>query len=123
MPISDRGHERAAAMATLIVTVKVCDVDREAWLADVLRRMTDHRTARLDELLPWNWTPAAGAQRRWRTFALERHSGPKLGITQGSRSANLGLIGPYSITSSAPARSDCAIVRPSALAVLRFIAN
>lgn len=61
MPSSDRGHQRSAAMARLIVTVKVYNVDPRAWLADVLRRMTDHRTARLDELLPWNWTPAAGA--------------------------------------------------------------
>jgi transposase len=27
----------------------------QAWLADVLRRIADHATSRLDELLPWQW--------------------------------------------------------------------
>jgi transposase len=31
------------------------DVDPQAWLADVLRRINDHPISRLDELLPWNW--------------------------------------------------------------------
>jgi hypothetical protein len=52
---SDRGGERAAAMYTLIATAKLNDVDPEAWLADVLRRINDHPVSRLDELLPWNW--------------------------------------------------------------------
>jgi transposase len=52
---SDRGGERAAAMYTLIATAKLNDVDPEAWLADVLRRISDHPASRLDELLPWNW--------------------------------------------------------------------
>jgi hypothetical protein len=29
----------------------------EAYLANVLARINDHRTSRLDELLPWNWKP------------------------------------------------------------------
>jgi transposase len=52
---SDRGGERAAAMFTLIETAKLNDVDPQAWLADVLRRINDHPAARLAELLPWNW--------------------------------------------------------------------
>lgn len=52
---SDRGGERAAAIYSLIVTAKLNDVDPEAWLADVLRRIADHPASRLDELLPWNW--------------------------------------------------------------------
>jgi transposase len=52
---SDRGGERAAAMYTLIATAKLNDIDPEAWLADVLRRINDHPASRLDELLPWNW--------------------------------------------------------------------
>jgi transposase len=52
---SDRGGERAAAMYTLIATAKLNDVDPEAWLADVLRRINDHPASRLDDLLPWNW--------------------------------------------------------------------
>jgi hypothetical protein len=52
---SDRGAERAAVMATLIMTAKLSDVDPQAWLADVLARINDHVVHRLDELLPWNW--------------------------------------------------------------------
>jgi len=52
---SDRGGERAAAMYTLIVTAKLNDIDPQAWLADVLRRIADHPAARLDQLLPWHW--------------------------------------------------------------------
>jgi transposase len=52
---SDRGGERAAAMYTLIMTCKLNDVDPQAWLADVLRRINDHPASRLHELLPWNW--------------------------------------------------------------------
>jgi hypothetical protein len=52
---SDRGGERAAAMYSLIVTAKLNDIDPQAWLADVLRRINDHPASRLDELLPWNW--------------------------------------------------------------------
>jgi transposase len=42
-------------MFTLIETAKLNDVDPEAWLADVLRRIADHPALRLHELLPWNW--------------------------------------------------------------------
>jgi hypothetical protein len=52
---SDRGGHRAALMYTLIVTAKMNDVDPQAWLADVLARIADHPSQRLDELLPWNW--------------------------------------------------------------------
>ena len=59
---SERGPDRAAVMATLIMTAKLNDVDPQAWLADVLARINDHATHRLDELLPWNW--AAEMERR-----------------------------------------------------------
>src|SRR5882724_11748179 len=52
---SDRGGERAAAMFTLIETAKLNDVDPQAWLTAVLRRIADHPASKLDELLPWNW--------------------------------------------------------------------
>ena len=52
---SDRGAERAAVMATLIMTAKLNDIDPQAWLADVLARINDHGVHRLNELLPWNW--------------------------------------------------------------------
>ena len=59
---SDRGGERAAAMFTLIETAKLNDVDPQAWLADVLRRINDHPASRLDELLPWNWGATVNPQ-------------------------------------------------------------
>ena len=59
---SDRGGERAAAMYGLIVTAKMNDVDPQAWLADVLARIADHPAQKLDELLPWNWTPLKAAE-------------------------------------------------------------
>lgn len=54
---SDRGGQRAAAMYSLIVSAKMNGVDAQAWLADVLARIAAHPAHRLDELLPWNWTP------------------------------------------------------------------
>ena len=56
---SERGAERAAAIATLIITAKLNDVDPQAWLADVLARIASHPAQHLDELLPWNWRPEA----------------------------------------------------------------
>jgi hypothetical protein len=58
---SDRGGQRAAAMYSLIVTAKMNDIDPQAWLADLLARIATHPAHRLDELLPWNWTPKASA--------------------------------------------------------------
>jgi transposase len=58
---SDRGGQRAAAMYSLIITAKMNGVDPQAWLADVLARLASHPIHRLDELLPWNWTPTASA--------------------------------------------------------------
>src|SRR5262245_15787816 len=52
---SERGADRAAAMATLIMTAKLNDIDPLAWLADVLGRIADIPPSRLPELLPWNW--------------------------------------------------------------------
>jgi transposase len=52
---SDRGGERAAVMLTLIQTAKLNDVDPQAWLADVLARIADHKINDLAALLPWNW--------------------------------------------------------------------
>jgi transposase len=47
-------------MYSLIVT-KMNSVDPQAWLADVLSRIAADPSHRLDELLPWNWTPPAPA--------------------------------------------------------------
>jgi transposase len=56
---SDRGGQRAAAVYNLIVTAKMINIDPLARLTDVLSRIATHPAHRLDELLPWNWTPEA----------------------------------------------------------------
>src|ERR1700722_11617343 len=48
----DRGADRAAVMATQIVTAKLNDVDPQAWLADVLARIADHTIQNLDRFCP-----------------------------------------------------------------------
>ena len=53
---SERGGDRAAFMYTLIVTAKMNDIDPQAWLADILKRLPD---TPVRELLPWNWKTAA----------------------------------------------------------------
>jgi transposase len=55
---SERGADRAAIMATLIMTAKLNDVDPQAWLADVLARINDIPQGQLHQLLPWEWKKA-----------------------------------------------------------------
>jgi transposase len=52
---SDHGGQRAAVMLTLIQTAKFNEIDPQAWLADVLARIADHKITDLAALLPWNW--------------------------------------------------------------------
>ena len=52
---SERGGQRAAAMYSLIGTAKLNDIDPQAWLADVIARISDVPVSRLPELLPWHW--------------------------------------------------------------------
>jgi transposase len=52
---SDRGGERAPIILSLIHTCKLNDVDPQAWLAEVLARIADHKITELAQLLPWNW--------------------------------------------------------------------
>jgi hypothetical protein len=54
---NDAGGQRAAAMYTIIETAKMCGLDVEAYLANVIARIADHPINRIDELLPWNWLP------------------------------------------------------------------
>jgi transposase len=63
---SDRGRERSAVMYTLIQTARHNDVDPQAWLADVLARINDHKIQTLDQLLPWNWTTAYTKLAAWK---------------------------------------------------------
>ena len=52
--IGSEGGGKAGAIAyTLIETAKLNGVDPQAWLTDVLGRISEHKTNRLDELLPW----------------------------------------------------------------------
>ncbi|MBB4010511.1 hypothetical protein GGQ71_004812 [Rhizobium taibaishanense] len=44
-------------MATLITTAKLNDIDPQASLADVFARIADTPIIKLEQLLPWNWTP------------------------------------------------------------------
>src|SRR5579859_1278893 len=55
---SDAGGERAAAIYSLIGSAKLNGIDPEAYLRDVLTRIADHPVNHIDELLPWNLTPA-----------------------------------------------------------------
>ena len=51
-------------MLTLVQTAKLKGVDPQAWFAEVLARIADHKIIYLAELLPWNWRqviPVAGA--------------------------------------------------------------
>ncbi|EIM28016.1 hypothetical protein MicloDRAFT_00045930 [Microvirga lotononidis] len=47
---SDVGGHRAAALYTLVETCKLNEVDPRAWLADVLARLPEHPSKRLNEL-------------------------------------------------------------------------
>ncbi len=53
---SERGGHRAAFMYSLIGTAKLNDIDPQAWLADVIARISDMSVSRLHELLPWEWS-------------------------------------------------------------------
>ncbi|MGR3593477.1 MAG: IS66 family transposase [Limimaricola soesokkakensis] len=55
---SERGGQRAALMYSLIGTAKLNDIDPQAWLADVIARISDMPVSRLHELLPWEWNAA-----------------------------------------------------------------
>ena len=51
---SDGGGEHWAIIASLIETCKLCDVDPQFYLADVITKIANnHPNSRIDELLPW----------------------------------------------------------------------
>lgn len=43
----------------IIEIAKLSGHDPEAYLADIVARIGDHKINRLGELLPWNWVPLA----------------------------------------------------------------
>lgn len=55
---SDGGAQRWAIIASLIETAKLNGVEPYAYLKDILERLTQgHSMSRIDDLLPWNWSP------------------------------------------------------------------
>ena len=52
---SEPGGQRAAFMYSLIGSAKLNGVDPQAWLADVIARISDLPVSRLPELLPRHW--------------------------------------------------------------------
>ena len=54
---SPAGGKAAAIAYTLIETAKLNGLDPQAWLADVLLRIPEHPSNRIDELLPWHCKP------------------------------------------------------------------
>ena len=54
---SDRGAENAATIMTIIETAKANDLNPQAYIADLLNRLPDHKMNRLEDLAPWNWMP------------------------------------------------------------------
>ena len=47
--------ERTAVIYSLLGSCKVNDVNPQEWLTDVLTRIQDHNSQKLDELLPHKW--------------------------------------------------------------------
>jgi len=56
---ADTGAETLARAMTIIETAKMNGLDPQAYLADILARIHEHKINRLDDLLPWNWAPMA----------------------------------------------------------------
>jgi transposase len=53
------GGKPAGTACTLIKTAKLNGVDPQAWLTDVLDRISDHKVNRIEELLPWRYAEAS----------------------------------------------------------------
>ena len=51
------GGKAASIAYTLVETTKMNGLDPQAWLTDVLHRIPDHLSNRVDELLPWICKP------------------------------------------------------------------
>jgi transposase len=59
---SDGGAARWAIVASLLATAKLNDVEPFTYLKDILERLSNgYPMARLDDLLPGNWTSIVAA--------------------------------------------------------------
>ena len=59
---SDAGAANWAAVASLVETCKLNGVEPHGYLTNLLTRLIHGwPNARLDELMPWNWTKPAGS--------------------------------------------------------------
>ncbi len=57
---SDGGAEHWATIASLIETCKLCNVEPQSYLQDVITRIVNgHPNSKIDELLPWAYATAA----------------------------------------------------------------
>jgi transposase len=55
------GGEHWAIIASLVETCKLCGVDPQAYLTDVLSRIaTGHLNTQINDLLPWAYATAYG---------------------------------------------------------------
>ena len=70
---SDRGGETAAVLMSLCTTCKTLGIDPQAYLRDVLDRISTHPARRIEELLPDRWLALRQAARPRRT---DRHPSP-----------------------------------------------
>jgi hypothetical protein len=61
---SDAGGERAAVIYTIVETCKMTGLNPQAYLADIIDRIADPPANKIDELLPWNWTPRSWSAAR-----------------------------------------------------------
>jgi transposase len=52
---SDKGGETAAVLMSLCTTCKEVEIDSQAYLRDVLDRISTHPARRIEELLPDRW--------------------------------------------------------------------
>ena len=53
------GGKAASIAYTLIESAKMNGLDPQAWLTEVLHRIPDHPSNRIDQLLPWNYNPVS----------------------------------------------------------------
>ena len=57
---SDGGGEHWAVIASLIETCKLCNVEPQTYLTDVITRIvTGHPNSQIDDLLPWAYPTAS----------------------------------------------------------------